>query len=589
MQLTDNNDRLIHILLRQEVGCERPPDLSAKILNKAFPKYRMIFRWSIRAAAAAVIVLSIGWLAYGILNLGGPSSDYPDPVASGAVRIEDGSKVGRGATLVASGPDARIVLGGYCDISLGQGARLKIQGQQKAEEIFLLDGQVACKVDKKIGAFAVKTGVGMVEVTGTVFTVAIDKTGPRDPDDQRIKVSVKEGSVRVSCDWGINLVTAGQEQFFSRRPAETVAVKPDVQARPEHNSLIGVITAKGNSYIMVAPDGMKESMKFVPRWIGGQPKDGGGPDRDMLKVFSTLGVGDKVQILWKQQDEQPRVLLIKVLYNAEEDDASGPGGEPAPKTPEKPHAEPEQPKPPVETPVRPADEPSVPEVNKPDNPPPLPPADPPQPPVVPTTPASPKPDEHGQNEHGQPNMKPAIEEPLKDPPERFAPTKPGEENATARGRLIGVVHAKGDGFIDITSTLSNRTARYLPDIAAGGPDREILKAMASVKVGERVGVHWHVNDKLRLDALVKLPGGTTPADPNGSQKQPGKDPNKQPTQPTGQPNQPDNNRPSQTPVPTPANPQPKDPPNGGAKPGSDSSGEKPVPSGQKPGTTGGQR
>lgn len=70
---------------------------------------------------------------------------------------------------------------------------------------------------------------------------------------------------------------------------------------------------------MVDPDKGRLSVKtlqgefaFIPRWVGGMPKDGGGFDRDMLGKLGNLCVGDYVEIAW-ERDEHLRVVKLGVL------------------------------------------------------------------------------------------------------------------------------------------------------------------------------------------------------------------------------------------------------------------------------------
>jgi hypothetical protein len=55
-----------------------------------------------------------------------------------------------------------------------------------------------------------------------------------------------------------------------------------------------------------------QRMRFIAQWVGGMPKDGGGPDKAMVEQIAKLHVGDKVSIDWLFQ-EHLRVVGIKVL------------------------------------------------------------------------------------------------------------------------------------------------------------------------------------------------------------------------------------------------------------------------------------
>jgi len=81
-------------------------------------------------------------------------------------------------------------------------------------------------------------------------------------------------------------------------------------------TVIGKLTDKGPNFIEVKADGEEKGRKYVPHWVGGQPAQGGGPDKKLLKVFSELKVGSRVEIEW-EFEERLRVLSVKVLKEAE--------------------------------------------------------------------------------------------------------------------------------------------------------------------------------------------------------------------------------------------------------------------------------
>jgi hypothetical protein len=75
---------------------------------------------------------------------------------------------------------------------------------------------------------------------------------------------------------------------------------------------IGLVTAKGANFIEVKADGEERGRKYVPRWVGGMPADGGGFDKAMLKTFLSLKIGSRVQVDWFF-DERFRAAKILVL------------------------------------------------------------------------------------------------------------------------------------------------------------------------------------------------------------------------------------------------------------------------------------
>lgn len=72
----------------------------------------------------------------------------------------------------------------------------------------------------------------------------------------------------------------------------------------------GIVTAKGENWISVRPDGERESQKFVPRWVGGMPKNGGGYNKEMLASIAQTQVGAHMRIEWVFE-EHPRVVVLR--------------------------------------------------------------------------------------------------------------------------------------------------------------------------------------------------------------------------------------------------------------------------------------
>jgi hypothetical protein len=60
----------------------------------------------------------------------------------------------------------------------------------------------------------------------------------------------------------------------------------------------GIVTEKGENWIKIRPDGQQESRKFLPRWIGGTPAQGGGLDKDALRAIHDVTIGTSVSVSW---------------------------------------------------------------------------------------------------------------------------------------------------------------------------------------------------------------------------------------------------------------------------------------------------
>jgi len=73
-------------------------------------------------------------------------------------------------------------------------------------------------------------------------------------------------------------------------------------------TLVGkVVSRLENAFEVKAENG--DSEKFVARWTGGLPADGGGPDKEIVKQIQKLKVGEWVKVEWTQ-DERKRAVRI---------------------------------------------------------------------------------------------------------------------------------------------------------------------------------------------------------------------------------------------------------------------------------------
>jgi len=94
----------------------------------------------------------------------------------------------------------------------------------------------------------------------------------------------------------------------------TSAGAQEKKAEPEKKSgaVVGVVTAKGVDWVEVKADGEQKARRYTPNWVGGAPKDGGGPDKEMVKVIKELKISSRVRLEWKF-DERPRLVKVEVL------------------------------------------------------------------------------------------------------------------------------------------------------------------------------------------------------------------------------------------------------------------------------------
>ena len=92
------------------------------------------------------------------------------------------------------------------------------------------------------------------------------------------------------------------------------AVTAAQDARPERRggTIVGLVSARDKNWIEVRAEGEEKPRRYVPHWVGGAPRDGGGPDKKMVEAIARVKVGSRVRIRW-EFEERPRVVQIEVL------------------------------------------------------------------------------------------------------------------------------------------------------------------------------------------------------------------------------------------------------------------------------------
>ena len=200
--MSDEEDRLIHVLLERELGGLTPPDLVGKVVARAYPRQGRYLWWAAGAAAALLIALFFATRPHG---------RYP-------MSQVDGRTLARGALVTTQGTAVTLTLGGYCHIQVQPASRLRIEGTERAETIRLEAGAVECEVDRRVGSFVVRAGACTVSATGTRFTVRV-----LEPGAMGVFVSVQVGTVLVAGEGTEKTLGAGQEWTW---PAETAPSGP---------------------------------------------------------------------------------------------------------------------------------------------------------------------------------------------------------------------------------------------------------------------------------------------------------------------------------------------------------------------------
>src|SRR5688572_1650482 len=100
----------------------------------------------------------------------------------------------------------------------------------------------------------------------------------------------------------------------------SAAAAREKKDEPRKGTVTGVVTGKGDNWIEVKADGEEKARRYVPHWKGGLPKDGGGPDKEMVAKIKDTAVNSRVKIDW-EFEERARVTKIEVLRKPDGKDA----------------------------------------------------------------------------------------------------------------------------------------------------------------------------------------------------------------------------------------------------------------------------
>ncbi len=103
----------------------------------------------------------------------------------------------------------------------------------------------------------------------------------------------------------LSALAAGQEKKDEKKKDE-----------PRKGTVTGMVSAKGDNWIEVKADGEEKVRRYVPHWKGGLPKDGGGPDKEMVAKIKEIAVESRVRLEW-EFEECARVVKVEVLKKPE--------------------------------------------------------------------------------------------------------------------------------------------------------------------------------------------------------------------------------------------------------------------------------
>lgn len=79
----------------------------------------------------------------------------------------------------------------------------------------------------------------------------------------------------------------------------------------ELEGLLISVGEKGES-VEIIPDGSEKAIKYIPEWVGGNPKDGGNLKKETVEAIKKLIIPNRVLLKWKNEEDL-RVVEIKIL------------------------------------------------------------------------------------------------------------------------------------------------------------------------------------------------------------------------------------------------------------------------------------
>lgn len=80
----------------------------------------------------------------------------------------------------------------------------------------------------------------------------------------------------------------------------------------DKGTFVGTVAEKGANNAWFRANNNTASERFMPRWVGGLPANGGSLDQDLVAKIKDLKRGDKVEVKW-EFTEHLRALDITIL------------------------------------------------------------------------------------------------------------------------------------------------------------------------------------------------------------------------------------------------------------------------------------
>ena len=66
-------------------------------------------------------------------------------------------------------------------------------------------------------------------------------------------------------------------------------------------TVVGTVVDEGKAFVDIRSDSGKTA-RYIPRWSGGMPREGGGPEQRIVDEISRLRPGDRVTVKWYVND-----------------------------------------------------------------------------------------------------------------------------------------------------------------------------------------------------------------------------------------------------------------------------------------------
>ena len=251
------------------------------------------------AAALLMTVLGLSWMWHTRFG-------YPEPrlilgsSATGGVTVK---MPRRGESIkVAPGRQARLMMGGYCDLALAPGAEIILRGEPRREAIELVEGRVVSEITPQRGEYTVHTPRGWVKVKGTRFATSVEYSSApkggagesRPKESATVTVAVTSGVVEYQLGGQTGTLRAGETWCFPQ---------PKTQ---------GQIEADGEALYRRAeklrPGNPEESLKIHQELVAKYPKDrlAGAALTNSARILHRLGRYDEALAAYRRVIDEYR-------------------------------------------------------------------------------------------------------------------------------------------------------------------------------------------------------------------------------------------------------------------------------------------